>query len=130
MQENNQYRAGEQNIGFREVSVRKKFLYFFTVVTIVTTIWSYQYCQSMLCWWIMLFSAFSFTVLFLEVKYKFCILFGFFNLFNFGRLGELSDVKSREDGKKDMKRVIQITLLSLFLAVSYASVVHWLALLK
>ena len=47
-----------------------------------------------------------------------------FNLYNFGKLGELSDVTEAEDSGKDRRRVGQIVRQSLFVALTYATVIH------
>ena len=126
--EDRQYEAGKHNIGEKEVSVRKKFFYFFLVLTASLTVWSFHYCDSLMCWSAMLLSSFATMVLYLEVRYQFCVLFGFFNLYNFGRLGNLHEVKNKEDGKKDWKKTAQMSLFSLFIATSYATLIHWLAM--
>ncbi|REJ82996.1 MAG: hypothetical protein DWQ44_02460 [Bacteroidetes bacterium] len=125
--ENNSYQAGICNIGNQEVKVRKKFIRFFIPVTIFFTFSCIWWCHSLLLWIFLVLSTFSLIVLYFEVKYRFCILFGFFSLYNFDRLGELHEVKNAEQANKDRKRVYEIAIVSMLLALSFSTAVHLLA---
>lgn len=122
-----QYKPGSCNIGFNEVIVRKKFFRFFLILTILLSISAFAWSHSLITWFLMLFSSFSSVVLYLEIRYRFCIIFGFFNLHNFDRLGELHDVKNPQDARKDRRRVLEIVILSLMIALCYATAIHLIA---
>lgn len=123
-----QYKAGICNMGDKEVSVRKKFLLFFSPFVIFFTILCFVNCISVLYWMALILFSFVMMVLFLEIKYRFCILFGFFHLYNFRQLGNLNEVTCKEDQKVDRKSVFRIVLQALFVSVIYSSVIHLLAM--
>ncbi len=121
------YKPGVCNIGQPEIRVRKIFLRFFIVTSIVLTGCTFFWFQSLIVWALLLFSSFSLTVLYYQIKYRFCILFGFFNLHNFKQLGQLEEVKHPEYIHKDRKRVGEIILQSLAFSLVYASAIHLIA---
>lgn len=123
----NHYQPGVCNIGDQELSVRWKFIRFFLPVTILLTIGSFYWWDSLWVWFFLLCASFSLIVLYLEVRTRFCILFGFFNLHNFEQLGELKEVKNAEHAKLDRRRVFQICLKAMAASLLYSSVVHMLA---
>jgi hypothetical protein len=122
--ERSKYIAGECNIGEKEVAVRKKMLIFFLPLLALITFLSLRYCQSIFCWLGLLTVSFLSIVVYLEIRFRFCILFGFFNLYNFQHLGNLSEVKEKCDCNKDRRRVAKIILQSLFASLAYASIIH------
>ena len=127
MESDQRYKPGECNIGEREISVRKKFLAFFGVLVIGFTICCFAYCDSVASWLALIGSSFAVIVIYLEVRYRFCILFGFFHLYNFKQLGNLEEVNCKEDQKCDRKRVRKIVFQSLLVAVVYSSIIHMMA---
>lgn len=124
--EKNQYHPGICNIGLQEVSIRKKFIWLFLPLTIFFTVTCLFYCHSLFLWFLLVASSFSLIVLYLEVKYQFCILFGFFSLYNFHRLGNLHEVKDKESIVKDRRRVWEIIVISSALSLSFATGIHLL----
>ncbi len=122
------YKPGTCNIGEREISVRKKFLVFFSAVMIGFTISCFAYCDSLLCWFALIGSSFAMMVLYLEIKYRFCIIFGFFHLQNFKQLGNLEEVQCKEDQQQDKSRVKKIVFQALFISVVYSSIIHMMAM--
>lgn len=123
----NQYAAGKCNIGIQEVKIRKKFVRLFLPLTIFFSITCLYYCHSFLLWSLLVVSSFSLIVLYLEIKYQFCIVFGFFNLYNFHHLGSLHEVKNKECIQKDRRRVFEIIIVSTVLSLSFATGIHLLA---
>lgn len=128
MEPDQQYKPGVCNMGEREVSVRKKFLAFFTVLMIGFTACCFAYCDSLLSWFALIASSFAVIVIYLEIRYRFCILFGFFHLYNFKHLGNLEEVQCKDDQRCDRKRVKKIIFQSLFISVVYSSVIHMMAM--
>jgi hypothetical protein len=122
------YKPGMCNIGEREISVRKKFLVLFSAVMIGFTISCFVYCESLFCWFALIGSSFAMMVLYLEIKYRFCIVFGFFHLHNFKQLGNLEEVQCKDDQQQDRKRVKKIVFQALFISVVYSSVIHMMAM--
>jgi len=123
-----QYSPGICNIGNKEVNVRKKFIWLFLALTLFFTASCLFYCHSLMLWLLLVISSFALIVLSLEVKYRFCILFGFFSLYNFQRLGNLNEVSDRENIRKDRKRVWEIVLVSSALALSFSTGIHLLGM--
>ncbi|MEO8087212.1 MAG: hypothetical protein ABI763_10355 [Bacteroidota bacterium] len=128
MNPDQRYKPGTCNMGAREVSVRKKFLAFFAVIMIGFTICCFAYCDSIFSWIALIGSSFAVIVLYLEIKYRFCIIFGFFHLYNFKQLGNLEEVQCKEDQQCDNKRVKKIIFQSLFISVVLSSIVHMMAM--
>jgi hypothetical protein len=120
------YQPGNCNIGEKEVAIRKKGFGFFVVITLAFSVLVSLYCHSITCWLILLFSSFILIVLYLQIKYRFCILFGFFNLYNFEHPGNLNEVTCKEDSKKDRKRVSNILIRALLSATAYTVLLYLL----
>jgi len=121
------YQPGNCNIGQREIKLRKKFFRFFMFLSIILSIAGIRWCDSIALWISLLVCVFAVIVIHLEIRYRFCILFGFFGLYNFDKLGVLHEVTDRDDAKKDRKRVVEICLESLVVSLAYASLIHLLA---
>lgn len=121
------YRPGICNIGIPEIRVRKIFLNVFLVVSTLLTLTAVYWCNSVLLWFMLLFSSFSTIVLALEIHYRFCIIFGFFNLHNFKQLGHLQEVDRPEHAKADRQKVKRIMIQALALALFYSSSVHFVS---
>ena len=122
-----QYIPGIRNIGLQEVSIRKKFIWFFLPLTVLFSILCLYYCHSMTLWLLLVASSFSLIVIILAIRYQFCILFGFFSLYNFQCLGNLHEVKKQENIRKDRRRVLEILLLSTVLTLAFSTGIHLLA---
>ena len=125
-----QYKPGICNMGEKEIAVRKKLLGFFTVLMAGFTICCFAFCDSLFSWFALIATSFAAIVVYLEIRYRFCILFGFFHLYNFRHLGNLDEVHCKEDQKSDRKRVKKIVFQSLFIAVIYSSIIHMMAMNK
>ena len=91
-----EYKPGSCNIGQKELSVRKKFLNLFLPLTLLLSFAAFFWDNSLMVWTLLLGSVFCLTVLWFEIKFKFCIIFGFFSLYNFEKLGTIHEVKNRQ----------------------------------
>lgn len=119
MEEKEIYRAGFCNIGNQELAVRKKLFTFSFLVSLVMTWITICYHTHL---WVMslLFGSVFFTILlFIEIRLKFCILFGFFSLHNFHHLGHLDNVENKEYCQKDRAKAFKIVTLALVAAGGY-----------
>jgi hypothetical protein len=123
-----QYEPGNRNIGDKEISVRKKLLRYSITATLVFSILGGFYVQYLTLWGILFFSSFTLVVLYLEIKYGFCVLFGFFNLYNFGSPGELKDVIEIEHSKKDRRRVAKMMMQALIVSIAFTGLLRFLVL--
>ncbi|HNQ12425.1 MAG TPA: hypothetical protein PKM16_04420 [Bacteroidia bacterium] len=112
------YIAGRCNIGDDEVKVRKKLLF----ISIIATMFSTSFCFIVGCSFftlalVWLSLAFSFLLL-IEIVQRFCVFFGIFNIYNFGKAGELNDVESCRCIHKDRKKAFLLILLSFIVATA------------
>lgn len=124
------YSPGKCNIGYREISVRKKFLYLFLPLSVIFTIVNLFHADSVILWISLLLSTFCALVLINEIRTKFCIIFGFFHLYNFKSLGHLEEVNRSEHQKIDNHRVLRMFVGSLALSLVYSSTIHFLAVIR
>ncbi len=115
-------------MGEREISVRKKFLVFFSIIMAGFTASCFAFCESIFCWVALIVSSFAMMVIYLEIRYRFCILFGFFHLYNFHHLGNLDEVRCKDDQSTDRKRVKKIVMQALFISVLYSTIIHMMAM--
>ena len=120
----NHYQPGHCNIGQKEIALRKKFFRFFAAFALFLTFAGIAWCYSIFVWIALLISVFAVIVIHLEIRYRFCILFGFFGLYNFDKLGVLHEVTDRDDARQDRRRVLQIVIESLVVSLAYASIIH------
>ncbi len=125
----NSYQPGKCNIGQREISVRKKFLLLFLPMSIILSAGSYFIPESKILWIGVLVCSFSSIVLLSEIKYKFCVIFGFFSLYNFKQLGNLDHIQESDKKEKDRQRVLKTIVASMFLALIYSAMLHYAILL-
>ncbi|MBP9084188.1 MAG: hypothetical protein KBH11_13990 [Bacteroidia bacterium] len=122
------YIPGRCNIGPKELMVRRKFLMFFLPVSFGLSIAIFSFPESKLMWTILLLTSFSAIVLIREIATKFCVLFGFFSLYNFKQLGNLDHVVNSQNKNHDRRRVLKILVASLLFAFVYTSLLHYVAI--
>ena len=116
--EEENYQAGICNIGEREIAIRRKFLFFSFFTTIAFSILVHFYKASIL--YCGLYASAFFTILILlEIRTRFCIVFGMFSLYNFKEPGNLDDVTNPDCKKKDRKKAVQYVIGSALLALPY-----------
>jgi hypothetical protein len=122
------YIPGRCNIGTKELLVRKKFLLFFLPVSFFLSIASIVFPESKLIWTTLLLTSFFSIVLIREITTGFCVIFGFFSLYNFKQLGNLDHVLQMQNKRLDRRRVLKVLVISLLSAFLYSSILHYLAL--
>jgi fatty acid desaturase len=69
-----------------------------------------------------------FAIGFVQSRRKFCLAYGFMGTFNFGKLGQLSKVSSKEAQAADRKTALTILAQSLGLAALLTAIVYILPL--
>jgi len=112
MEQKEKYQAGLCNIGRQEVNIRKKLFNFSLLAAMMMTCLSLSFFQHS---WMMvlLFSTYFFTILLLiEIRLKFCILFGLFHLYNFNHPGHLENVHDVVQCRKDRIKAYKILSIS------------------
>lgn len=104
------------NIGEREIKLRKKLL---TISTALGMLAAYLFIFHHDSVWLLVFfflTLFASILIFWEVKTRFCVMFGIFNLQNFGRLGELNEVSCPEACRKARSKAVKMIVNSMFIA--------------
>ncbi|MFM7725541.1 MAG: hypothetical protein ACKO7B_02475, partial [Flavobacteriales bacterium] len=98
------YEPGMCNIGPSEIRVRRLFFRITLAITLAMTTAAVFWSHSIILFFLLLFTSFSLIVLYFEIRYRFCILFGYFNLHNFRQLGHLEQVCDDHHARLDRKR--------------------------
>lgn len=113
------------NIGEREIRLRKKLL---TVSSALGLLAAYLFIFHHDSIWLFIFfflTLFASLLIFSEVRSRFCVLFGIFNLQNFGMLGELKEINCPEACKKARGKAIRMILNSFFLAAIISGALYY-----
>jgi len=113
MEQTEKYEAGLCNIGQQEINIRKKLFNFSLLVTLLMTCLSLSFFQHGWMMMLLFSSSFFCILLLIEVRLKFCILFGLFNLYNFNSLGKLETVNDSIHSRKDRLKAFKIVTVSL-----------------
>lgn len=106
--EKNRYIPGVCNIGPDEIKRRKIGGWSGLIITIA--LWGAFFLFDIPRIWTLLlfFTAMMSAVGFLQAYMRFCVYFGFANLFNFGDVGKTDSVSQAEFRKKDRKKAWQL----------------------
>ncbi len=120
------YQPGACNIGEKELKVRQKFLLFFFSLTVALTIATHL-THSLLALLFLFLFTYSTIVLFVEVTTRFCVLFGFFGIYNFKALGNLDTIHDCRCKKRDRVKSFLILTGALILSVPYIWFVYKIA---
>jgi hypothetical protein len=126
MEESEKYEAGLCNIGRQEINFRKKLFNFSLLFALMMTCMSFSFFHHS---WMMvlLFSAYFFTILLLiEIRLKFCIFFGIFNVYNFNKPGQLENIQSHKNSRKDRLKAIKILSFTALASVMFTYLEYWL----
>ncbi len=109
------YVPGTCNIGPAEIRRRRVVMYlglFLSLITLMSFNASHASRTDRLS---IILPALVFSIGFVQTRHKFCLAFGFLGTFNFGKVGALSKVQSKEDKAADRKMAVRITLEALAL---------------
>jgi hypothetical protein len=113
------YRAGFCNIGEREIRLRKRLLAVSATVALFLSCFCLFYKDLLLVRLVTFFTAAVSFLVILEVRNRFCVLFGIFNLYNFGKLGELRAIDCTESCRKDRLTALRMIMFSFLYAALY-----------
>lgn len=116
------YQTGVCNIGDREVVIRQKLLLFAFASTVFFTVLVHFFNTSLL-YAVLAFATLSTVITILEIKTRFCILFGVFSLYNFKEPGNLDDVTDRMCKKKDRIKALQYFISSVVITLPYVFII-------
>ena len=122
------YEAGLCNIGQQEINIRKKLFNFSLLFTLIMSSLSLSYYQHSWMLFLLFTSSFFTVLLLIEIRLKFCILFGLFNLYNFNNLGQLETVSDVYHSKKDRMKAFKIVSVSTLAAGMFTFVDYMLVL--
>jgi len=120
MENNNQYIPGVCNIGQDEIAHRNNVAWIGLISTAI--LWTgFIILEVPALWRLTLFiPAMMSATGFLQAYMKFCVYFGFANLFNFGTVGTTDTVSQAEYRAKDRKKAWQITLSAMLIGAVVA----------
>lgn len=111
-----EYIPGVCNIGKAEVERRKskfKFSIFLLLVASIVYLW---FDDSTAVLGLQIVLACYSSILFFQIRQKFCIAFGWFNLYNFGELNtkkqQVSDNDYRQKDRLQVARILTFSLIS------------------
>jgi predicted secreted protein len=113
------------NIGERELRLRKKLFTISSAIALLAAWLFVFHHQSIFLLMFFFISLFSSILIFIEIKTRFCVLFGIFNLENFGRLGDLHDVTCPEKASKARAKAKRIILNSFFMAAILTGLIYY-----
>lgn len=125
-QEESKYKAGICNIGEAEIDKRKRLLFISSFFTLAFSVFYFFSHHSAILMAVFI-SAIVVFIVAIEISQRFCILFGIFNLYNFGKRGDLHKVNYKEDIKKDRMKVIKIIAFSLLFSAVYVLIIFFSA---
>ncbi len=121
------YIPGACNIGKDEIAKRKVELVASGVIVALLTIWCFFLPDSRLLWFL-LFTSSSFMVLMhFQIRNKFCVAFGFFGRYNFGKRGKTEKTNDPEHIARDRKKVLVIALQTIMLSSAYTLLIYVIA---
>jgi hypothetical protein len=124
-----EYKAGFCNIGEKEIRLRKKLLVLFIGAALFFSV-CFLFYHDLLAVLLLAFfsSAISFLVI-MEIRKRFCILFGIFRFYNFGRLGHLDHVECKESTRKDRLTAMRMIMYSFLFAAIYVKLIFFICIL-
>ena len=119
------YIPGTCNIGPAEIRRRRVVMYlglFLSLITLMSFSASHASRTDRLA---IILPALVFSIGFVQSRHKFCLAFGFLGTFNFGKVGALSKVQSKEDKAADRKMAIRISLeaIALTAAIVFVTII-------
>ncbi len=129
MDQPDQYRAGLCNIGEKEIRLRKKLLFVFGIASFGFSICYLYLHEVMMVLWLTFFSSATFFLICMEVRKRFCVLFGIFNFYNFSRLGDLKSIKCKNSIRKDRLTALRMIMFSLLFAAIHVKLLYMICML-
>ena len=114
---NPEYQAGVCNIGPSEIEKRKNNFYLSLMGTIISIILVIFFASSQLWTLVIFFPLFITIVTYLQVRYRFCVAFGYLSVVNFGEKSNRQRIKNDENHKKDMRKVRIMFLQSFIISL-------------
>jgi hypothetical protein len=124
----NSYQAGSCNIGKGEIRRRQFVAVFGLLLTVLSTASLISNHASRGARFGVFLPAFVFSIGWIQSRRKFCLAFGFMGTFNFGKLGQLSKVSSKEDKAADRATAISILTQAIILAGAITGLIYFLPL--
>lgn len=121
------YIPGVCNIGKAEVERRKsKFKFSIVLLILVTIVFLLIDSNTLLLGFLIGLATYA-SILFFQIRQKFCIAFGWFNLYNFGELNSKKvRITTNEFRQKDRLQVAKILAFSLATTVIYIGLIFLL----
>lgn len=118
------YIPGFCNIGKDEVAKRKKELNVAVIITLALTVLSFHFYHSLFVLLLLFFSSAFTLLMYLQVRSRFCVLFGWIKKINFGKLGNLQKINDPGQIARDRKKVLVMLMQTLAGGVLYAGLIY------
>jgi hypothetical protein len=124
----NSYQAGSCNIGTGEIRRRQFVALIGLILTVSSTAGLISNHTSRGARLSVFVPALVFSIGWIQSRRKFCLAFGLMGTFNFGKLGQLSKVASKEDRAADRATAISILTQAVILAGAITGLIYFLPL--
>lgn len=118
------YRAGSCNIGKSEIKRRENLFRIFLIHAIAFSLLYFFQRTYSIALFIFILSAASFLVM-MQIKYRFCIVFGITGHYNFDDYGKKETVRDSQSLKKDRMKSLRIIVLSILFGIIYTGILSW-----
>ena len=121
------YQPGICNIGAYEISKRRKEFLVSVILDLLLTGLIFNHHDSW-WFWLLLFAVSSFTTLmYLQIRNRFCVKFGWFKQYNFKALGRKELVNDSDHIARDRKKALVIGWQTVMIGLIYTGLVYLLA---
>ncbi|CAB4529432.1 MAG: hypothetical protein F2519_00135 [Actinobacteria bacterium] len=116
------YIPGSCNIGAGEIRRRKAVAVIGGILTLITFYLLLASNASSALRLTLFLPAMIFAIGWVQTRKKFCLAYGFMGTFNFGKLGELSKVATKEEKELDRNTAINILVQAIILALAITGI--------
>ncbi len=123
----NNYTPGQCNIGKEEVNIRRKWLAISIIDILVFTFLCFDRGSSSWLNAFLFISSFALSIIYIEVKQRFCVIFGMAGVFNFNKPGRTEKITDKNSLLKDRQKVLKILLISFLFALIYTLLISFLS---
>jgi hypothetical protein len=119
------YIPGTCNIGKGEIRRRQSAALLGGILTLIYAFYLISQGTSHALRLTAFFPAMIFSTGWIQSRKKFCLAFGFMGTFNFGKLGELSKVATKEEKEIDRNTALNILTQSIVLALAITGLIYF-----
>lgn len=121
------YIPGTCNIGKEEVNKRKRLMALAGIGVIAFTFLCFNRADSISMKFLLFIFSSGFTLVYIQVRKKFCVSFGLAGYFNFGKPGSAEKVADKSFLIEDRKKALKILLVSLLSGLVFTLLISFLS---